>query len=800
MKTSKYLLLSFLSILFIVLIFLAVYQLMSFVDLLGKRQPPFLVTKQLGIDTIGMFLKQENITTVLPLSYIKEVNGIQVKNDKEFYEALSKIPPQTQEIEIKFSNPFFFIEYEYVSKIKLYEVGYIDFLVSFLFPIVFSLVLFSISYYLGVLIIRNYDILSDNKRRMFISSILLFVTMGMLVISGLDLVTRKVLLPILYITFGTIGIFLSIFFYNLTYSSSRWWVLVITSNILISSLLLTAYLVFFENSKMLLSVVKLNYIIIALNVILGVYYLASLSKKTENVIEKERIRIAIWILVLPVLVLGIVFLIQGISIYTLPVSIFFIVFFVLSPVMATVINDHNVKYSKERTFFSIIIGVVIIVGVFLISNVAVNLPQDSVYIFGIYGIPSILFLSLVVWYSIDNKLHSSMNVFYFDFDTVEKDIKNYFLRKLRKRFSFIDNVKIIFQYPIIYAEEGFESYMPYSEIWDSITDKTIITLNDVFFDSRYSKFERVFSNFGVNYILGFQISNNKCIVGISSRRVLKESDIEQIKVIADSFMVDIQSLSLINSMKFVRVLDFEFNLLRNSQMNILRSGRSYTIDTSVGKVNLMNYWEPMIELAGDIYGVYNSEKYFTYWLSDICGKGLSAAAISFTCYTLISEIVKNNLTISKSAEIVNEILINEPLFSVENFFLTLSGITIDKKTGDAEIVRCGSPPLLMFDGKEVIEISPKGGLIGIFDDFKYETYKLKVSKGMVFLIFSDGLTDIMNPSIEEGVEQIEYLKSIMLSNRDPNSIWDKLMKDIFNNSLSKSIIDDITFSLIYVSD
>ncbi|MEN2997604.1 MAG: PP2C family protein-serine/threonine phosphatase [Brevinematia bacterium] len=795
---KKHLYLGLITLVFVGLLGLSIRQLFLSLEFSGKKLPPFLVTRQLGVDAIGMFLKPENFTKILPQSYIKEVNGVPVKNDKEFYQVILNLPENAENVDIKFANPFFFTEEEYKVRVNLYSITYIDFLVLFLIPVLFSTILFSIAYYLlAVMLLKSYHF-TNYKKQMFLSASTLFFFMGVLVISGLDLVNRKEFLPILYISFGTINIALSIFFYYLSYHRIKQWLYVIVANILVSSLLLTGYLTFFNNAKILISIVKVNYIVIALNVIAGIVYLFLVRKSINNTIEKERIKLIVFVLFIPIFVLGIVFLIQGISFYTVPISIFFLLFIAVSPIVSMVINDHNVKLSKERMVFSVITSVAILLGFVMLSSVIINVPEESLFLFGIYGIPSVLFFSVVLWYGIENRAQIRADLFEISPEIRNESIKMHLFSKLKKRFGNVRDVKIILQYPLVYGEEEFDTYLPYSEFWDEIEEHKVVTINDIFFDKTLSKFEKVFQKYRVEYLFGFQISNNKCIVGISTNSAISRSELEQIEMIVNSFSIDLQSFAVINSVKFMKVLNLEFDLLKQSQTNLLKSNRSISISTPEGKINVLSYWEPMIDLAGDIYGVTESGIYLTSWISDICGKGLTAAAISFTCYTLINQIIKNNLGIGKSVEIINDILVNEPLFSIDGFFLTLSGITINTESLEAEIINCGNPPVIFFDGEVVKEINPKGGIVGIFDDFQYDSVKLKLRKGMILLFFSDGATDIRGiKEVEEG-DWIENLKDTIANYRTPEMIWEHLTKSFQNLSLHKNIIDDITVSMVYV--
>lgn len=792
---KKYLYTIAFSVIFVLLIFLGLYEIFGSIKFVGIKLPPFLPTKQLGVDAIGMLFRTESFTKVIPQSYVKEIEGIPVRNDKEFYEVIQKFSDK-EFINVKFSNPFFLYENEFEVMTRLYVVGYLDFLISFLLPIAFSILLFALSYYIAIIYIFNYETLSRYKKQMLLGTSVLLLTMGILVVSGIDLVTQKVFLPLLYISFGITGVVLSVFYYYSTYYRLKWWIYVIMANIFISSLFLTGYIVFFDNPKILLSIVKLNYLVIAINVIVGTGYLLFLRRKIQNIIERERIRILTLILFFPILILSLVFFIQGISFYTVPISIFFLMFVVVSPMIASLINDHNVKLSKERIMFSIIIAIIMIVGFSIISGMIVNLSEESMFLFGIYGVPFVLFFSIALWYGIENKAIGKVDIFDISMGVKSENIRMYLFSKLKKRFNFVKDVKIILQYPVIYAEDAFITYIPHSEIWDQVTDKKVVTINDTFFDNRFSQFEKVFKSFGLDYLFCFEISNNKCMVGISSNRPISQHELEQINMIVSSFSIDLQSLSVINSVKFMKVLSFEFELLKQSQMNLLKSNKNLVIDTPKGQINVISYWEPMIDLAGDIYGVNNLGTYLTSWISDICGKGLSAAAISFTCYTLINQVIKNNISIKKSAEMINEILVNEPLFSVENFFLTLSGMTINTETLEAEVVNCGNPPIIFFDGKEVKEINPRGGIIGIFDKVDIETFNVQLEKGMLFLMFSDGITDVY---LQKGnVDQFENLKNIVSTYSTPELIWEHIMENILKLSLYKNIEDDITLTMIYL--
>ena len=784
------------TLVFLSLVIFNVYELVYSVGFIGKRVLPFFVTKQLGIDSIGMLFKPESFTKVLPLSYIKEINGIKVFSDEDLYRIVNELPDEVSSVKIKFSNPFFFYEDDYIVDVNVYRLEYKDFILSFLIPVMFSLILCFLSYFFAISLIKNYSNFTVYKVQMFLGAILLFLIMGLLVVSGLDLVVSKRFLPVLYVSFAFTGTVISLFFYFFTYFRFRLWIYFISLNIIFSSIFLTGYAVFFDNSRLLLSFVKLNYVLVALNVFLGIIYLLIVRKFSNNVIEKHRIVITSAILILPISALAFIFFIQGISFHVVPISVFFVIFVLVVPIVFNLVSDHNLKLSRERVILSLVISLIVIVSFFLSSGILSSVSSDSLVLLGVYAFPSVLFILVAFWYSLENKVYLEPSVFDIPSNIEDVNVRVFLFNKLRKRFRFIKDVEIILQYPIVYAE-GVHVYMPHSEIWDSVKDKVIITVNDVFYDVNFSKFKMIFENFGVDYIFTFQMGSNKCILGISTTKAMSQSDLDQMGIILDSFSLELQSFSVINSVRFMKIISFEFDLLRQSQTNLLKSNKSFIFETPHGRINILNYWEPIVELAGDIYGINSSGPYLTSWISDICGKGLSAAAISFTCYTLINQLIKNNISISKSAEIMNDILVNEPLFGIESFFLTLSGITINTQTMDAEIINCGNPPVVFFDGNEVKELDPKGGIIGVFDKMSLEAFRVKVSKGMIFLFFSDGFIDILGKEYED-YDRVKYLEEVVGTLKNPEIVWERVIMDIKALSSKGFMTDDIVLSMVYI--
>jgi len=107
MKKWRAIYLSLAIILFVVLSYIIPVVVFDSLYILENKQLPFLVTRQLAIDSIGMLFKGENYTKVLPLTYIKEVNGVEVKKKDELLKLVNQLSSKYDKVTIKFSSPFF---------------------------------------------------------------------------------------------------------------------------------------------------------------------------------------------------------------------------------------------------------------------------------------------------------------------------------------------------------------------------------------------------------------------------------------------------------------------------------------------------------------------------------------------------------------------------------------------------------------------------------------------------------------------------------------------------------------------
>ena len=136
--------------------------------------------------------------------------------------------------------------------------------------------------------------------------------------------------------------------------------------------------------------------------------------------------------------------------------------------------------------------------------------------------------------------------------------------------------------------------------------------------------------------------------------------------------------------------------------------------------------------------------------------------------------------------------------SVDCMFVTVFYGTYNVKTGEVIYCNAGHNPPHVLKSSCTVEILPKPKcmVVGAMDFAKYKEETLQLEKGDALVMFTDGVTEAMNPEREEfGVERLnDSLKDVAY--RSCAEIIETVKDDIkdFANGAEQS--DDITMLVI----
>jgi len=172
------------------------------------------------------------------------------------------------------------------------------------------------------------------------------------------------------------------------------------------------------------------------------------------------------------------------------------------------------------------------------------------------------------------------------------------------------------------------------------------------------------------------------------------------------------------------------------------------------------YYQPAGEVGGDFYDFLPmAGGRIGFLVADASGKGLAGALLMVEARAMVRAMASMSSSPREILAGVNRILLRdlEKGRFVSAFFALLDPL---KRT--LTVANAGQTPLLLCRevGKTVVEVQGKGLVLGVVSDEKFNLVlteeKIDLYPGDRFLLFSDGVSELMNPVNEEfGMERLE---------------------------------------------
>ena len=165
------------------------------------------------------------------------------------------------------------------------------------------------------------------------------------------------------------------------------------------------------------------------------------------------------------------------------------------------------------------------------------------------------------------------------------------------------------------------------------------------------------------------------------------------------------------------------------------------------KVEILAQLLPAREVGGDFYDYARiDDNHLALLIGDVSGKGIPAAM--FMMKTLTSFRASYSLSYSPK-EIMERV--NHLIYTGNDadMFATCFLIILNTDTGEVRFANAGhTPPLLHRNGKAIPLPCEKGLFLGGLPEAKVKDQSFKLRKGDALLLYTDGVTEAMNPNSE----------------------------------------------------
>jgi phosphoserine phosphatase RsbU/P len=238
-------------------------------------------------------------------------------------------------------------------------------------------------------------------------------------------------------------------------------------------------------------------------------------------------------------------------------------------------------------------------------------------------------------------------------------------------------------------------------------------------------------------------------------------------------------------------LESELKIARTIQMSFLP--KRFPPFPEQDEFDLFARLEPAKQVGGDLYDFFLlDDRHLFFSIGDVADKGVPAALFMAVTKTLMKGIaMQGGLDPAGVLERVNLELCKE---NDSMMFVTVFCAMLNFRTGELVYSNAGhNPPLIRLAGAPPTELPvPKGLVLGTFEEARYTTASLTMHAGDTLVLYTDGVTEAMNP--KQDLYSLERLRETAadISDPDPKTTVDAIFQSvgIYANGAPQS--DDIT--------
>lgn len=239
-----------------------------------------------------------------------------------------------------------------------------------------------------------------------------------------------------------------------------------------------------------------------------------------------------------------------------------------------------------------------------------------------------------------------------------------------------------------------------------------------------------------------------------------------------------------------RRMEDELNIGREIQLSLLPERFPAFPDRSEFTVHAA--LEAAREVGGDFYDFFLVDgTHLCVCVGDVSDKGVPAALYMAVTKTLINSRGANDLSPASILTHVNDELCKR---NGQSMFVTIFLAVLDTRTGEFRYSNAGhNPPYLTRSDGSVFAISDRHGpAAGIIPGFAYRSDALHLHPGDTVVMFTDGVTEAMNPDRELfGEERLEELL-ISAGTAQASEVVDRIFAEVAAHSATADPSDDVT--------
>lgn len=205
-------------------------------------------------------------------------------------------------------------------------------------------------------------------------------------------------------------------------------------------------------------------------------------------------------------------------------------------------------------------------------------------------------------------------------------------------------------------------------------------------------------------------------------------------------------------------------------------------------------WLPARNVSGDFFDFIRVNNKLGMVIADVADKGMAASLFMAVTRSTVRASVFSVQPPCHAISHANEILCED---ASNGLFVTLFYAELNPITGDFVYVNAGHNPPFFYHAmtNEWTELYRTGLPLGLMEQ-ELEQVELLMEPGDLFFMYTDGLTDAINPSLQEfGVERVRQLLR-KHANSSAAEIVSAIESELKAHYEHQPLFDDVTFMVV----
>ncbi|AFH48542.1 Serine phosphatase RsbU subunit sigma [Ignavibacterium album JCM 16511] len=301
---------------------------------------------------------------------------------------------------------------------------------------------------------------------------------------------------------------------------------------------------------------------------------------------------------------------------------------------------------------------------------------------------------------------------------------------------------------------------------------------------------------GIQLIVPMQIQGKVKGLIILGKRVnnldYSDYDIEFIYSVGSLAIISLENRRLFKEALEKQKLQEELEFAREIQQNLLPSQIPTTNNFDIAAINL-----PSKQVGGDYFDIIKvDEGKYIIAIADVSGKGIPASLLMANMQAFLQVISKQNIDIATATGLINDLITQN---TSDGRFITFFWALLDDNERKLTYVNAGHNPPILIRNDKIIRLSEGGIILGVMKTIMpYNSNSIELESGDKIIMFTDGVSEAMNPYSQEFSE--ERLEKIALSTSQftSNETLQKIREEIEKFVEGAPQSDDLTMMIIRV--